>query len=308
MTNSKIDIRDAFFEEVYKLGKRDKNLIFITDDMDAFVLRRFRRNFPKQFINIGVAEQNLMNVAAGLAASHKKVFVYGIANYVTMRCFEQIKFSICSMNLPVVIVAVGPGFSFAFDGPTHHGTNDLAIMRTLPEITIYNPSDAASAAACAVLSYNFNGPVYVRLDKGVFPNFWRKKDNFSKGFKILKNLSKTNIVSNGYMTQQAIKVSKNLEKKSLQFGVIDIFRIKPVALDFYKEVVSNSEKIVTLEENCLTGGIGSLVSELISDYGANVKLKRIALPDLQLFTYGSRDYLHKSSSIDLESIEKALLN
>ena len=114
------DIRDCFFDEVFDLACRDTQIIVVTNDMDIFSLRQFKKNFPERFINVGVAEQNMINIAAGLASCGKKVVIYGITPFLIYRCFEQIKFNICSMSLPVVFAGVGVGLAFSYDGPTHH--------------------------------------------------------------------------------------------------------------------------------------------------------------------------------------------
>lgn len=303
-----IDIRDAFFIEIYNLGEKDKDVIFITDDLDAYVLRKFKRDFPKQFINIGVAEQNMIDLAAGLASCGKRVFVYGICNYVTMRCFEQIRFSVCSMNLPVNIIGVGPGFSFSFDASSHHGTNDLAVMRILPEIIILNPCDALSASKSADIAYRTKSPTYIRIDKGVLPNIYQKTDNFNDGFKIVKKLEKINIVSTGYMTHQAIQIAEKLAKKGLKIGVADLFKIKPVGDKFINEVVGKSKLMITLEENSRVGGIGTVISEIITDNNLPVRLKILGVADKQFSAFGSREWFHKINKINMESVASQILS
>lgn len=299
------DIRDAFFEEIYKVGKKDKNVIFITDDLDSFVMRRFKQAFPKQFINIGVAEQNLMDVAAGLAVSGKKVFVYGICTYITMRCYEQIRFAIASMNLPVVIIGVGAGFSFSYDGSTHHGTCDIGIMRMLSEITILNPSGAILAASCAKIAYKNKGPIYVRLDKGKFPEFYNKKDSWEAGFKIIRPISAITIISTGYMVQRAVAVADELKKNSISVGVVDVWRLKPIDKLLFSKLL-NSKVLITLEENSIVGGLGSIFSEIICDSGQNIKLKRLAVLDKQFISYGKRDWFHNLNNLDIASIKKTV--
>jgi len=175
MKMSDIDIRDAFFDEIYKCAAKDKNVIFIAADMDAFSLRKYKKDLPDQYINIGVAEQNMIAVAAGLALCGKKVFLYAIIPFITFRCLEHIKVNICSMNLPVAIIGVGSGLSFGFDGPTHHAVQDIAVMRVLPEIEILNPSDSASSALCARRAYECkNGFCECRAVKRPedFPFLW----------------------------------------------------------------------------------------------------------------------------------------
>lgn len=306
MLASKIDMRDAFFDEVYNIGEKDKEVVFLTDDMDAFSLRRFKRDFPNQFINIGVAEQNMINVSAGLAACGKRVFAYGIASFVTMRCYEQIKVNLASMNLPVTIIGVGQGFSFEFDGPTHHGTQDVAIMRAIPEITIYNLSDISLAARAAHLAYRSNGPVYVRLDKGKFPILSDENESFSDGFRILKPLEEVNIISTGFMTPQALVVAAELEKRSVHVGLVDLYRLKPIDDAFFHKVLKPSAEIVTLEESSFVGGIGSIVCEILADKGSDVRVRRFAIQDRQFISYGSRGWFHAQNGLDVPSIVEAL--
>ncbi len=301
-----VDVRDAFFDTVYDLGKKDKQVVFLTGDMDAFSLRRFKEDFPDRFINIGVAEQNMMSVAAGLATCGKRVFTYGINTFVTMRCFEQIKINLCSMRLPVTIIGAGAGFSFGFDGPTHHGTQDLAVMRALPELTIYNPSDAASAAACAMLAYQSKGPVYVRLDKGKFPAFYDANDRWIKGFKVLKPLQAVNLISTGYMTGPAMAAAAALELQGKLVGVVDVFRVKPLPEEFLKEVVDQSKALYTIEENSAAGGFGSIVGELLADNKRLIPLRRLAVKDKQFLDYGDREWFQKQNGLDAESLVKEI--
>lgn len=296
MKNSNTDLRDALFDQIYLLGKKDPDFVFITDDMDAFGLRKFRNDFPDQFINIGVAEQNMIDVAAGMATAGKKVFTFGICSYVTMRCFEQIKFSVCSMNLPVTIIGVGAGFSFGFDGPTHHGTQDIGIMRMLPEMTIYNPSDDQSTKQSAVLAYKRNSPAYIRLDKGIFPTFYQAKD-CSIGFKTIQPLNKINIISTGVMTHQAIKAAALLCEEGIKVGMVDVLQVKPVPKKIL-EILKESTYIVSYEENSIISGLGSILSDLISENQLNTKLIKIAIPDKQYLKYGTREWFHKLTGID----------
>ncbi|MCR4324875.1 MAG: hypothetical protein NUV69_04285 [Candidatus Curtissbacteria bacterium] len=305
MKVSKVDIRDAFFEEIYNLGKRDKNVLFISDDLDAFVLRKFKKDFPEQFINIGVAEQNMIDVSAGLAASGKKVFCYGICSYVTLRCFEQIKFSVCSMNLPVTIIGVGAGFSFSFDGPTHHGVMDIGAMRILPEITIYNPCDNKTAAFSVQSSYKMNGPSYIRLDKGCFPNFYKNSRDFKNGFSILRGLRSVNVISTGYMTSRAFEVCEELVTRGIDVGLIDVFRLKPVSMEL-ADILKKSSKLITIEENSEIGGLGTIVADIISQAKNKITLNKLAVADKQFSVFGSREWLLLQNGLDNRSLTKEI--
>lgn len=308
IVNDNADIRDAYFDKIYDIAADDKNVIFMTADADAFSLRRYKKDFPNRFINVGVAEQNMITVASGLALSGKKVFIYAIIPFITMRCYEHIKVNICSMNLPIVIIGAGAGLSFGNDGPTHHAIQDISVMRTLPEITILNPTDSLSAEACAQLSYESNGPVYIRLDKGIFPNIYNEKDNYYDGLKIIRKLSDINIISTGYMTQQAVKIANKLKEYSIDVGIIDIYRIKHINNELLLKIIDASKQLVTIEENSIVGGIGSIISEILTDNQRNKSLKRIAIDDKQCFDYGSREWLHKKYRIDIDSIVDNIKN
>ena len=307
MEMNKTDIRDAFFDEIYEIGRTDRNMLFLTDDMDAFGLRKFVRDFPAQFINIGVAEQNQVNVAAGLTLCGKRVFIFGICSFMTMRCFEQIKFNICGMNLPVVVVGIGAGFSFDSDGPALHGTQDIAIMRSLPEMTIYNPPDAMSASAVARLAYEKNGPSYIRLDKGAYPVIYENEHELQNGFKVIRPVQAVNIVSTGYMTSVAMRLTDELERRGISVGLLDLMRLKPVDPLFYK-AIENTKSLITIEENSLVGGLGSIVGELLIDNNSDIKLKRIGSQDRQFIVYGTRGWLQSLNKLTLRDLQNTILD
>ncbi|MDD1710181.1 MAG: transketolase, partial [Methanoregulaceae archaeon] len=223
-----IDIRDAFFDELYTIAEQDRNVVFLTADMGAFSLERFRRDFPDRFINVGIAEQNLVSVAAGLALAGKRVFIYAIIPFITLRCLEQIKVDLCVMKLPVAIIGSGAGFTYSSDGPTHHAIEDVSIMRALPGMTIYNPSDQVTAKRAARLAAQGTGPVYVRLDKGAWPMLYRPDENLSTGLALLRNGSKLLIIATGCMTHAALQVAEELQQSGINPGVVDLFQVKPL--------------------------------------------------------------------------------
>lgn len=289
------DIRDSYFDTLYSLGERNKDVVILTNDMDVFSLMEFKNKFPNQFINTGVAEQNMINIAAGLAESGKQVFVYGIASFITFRCFEQIKFNICSMNLPVTIIGIGVGISFPFDGPTHHGMQDIGVMRMLPEMSIYNPCDAVSAAQ--ICMEPCLSPRYVRIEKGILPGYYETSDG---PWKKIRNYSEeTCILSTGYMTHKAVKIADEL----LTFSVFDVCCLKPICNRLLCQL-SQFKTVVCLEEHSVTGGLGSILAEISVDREWDTKVKRIGLPDAQFLKYGQRYWFHEEFGLGDESIRK----
>ncbi len=307
-TRSDIDIRDAFFNEVYAIALKDPNVIFMTADMGAFSLNAFKKDLSSQYINVGVAEQNLVSIAAGLALGGKKVFIYSIAPFVTQRCYEQIKIDLSCMRLPVTIIGSGPGITYSSDGPTHHAIQDIAIMRALPEMMILNPSDPATATAAARISYKNDSPVYVRIDKGKLPLLYDSEEDFSNGLALLKKGRDLMIITTGVMVHQAFKVIDELAKHSIDAGIIDLYRIKPINEELLLTFIEQSDRAVTLEEHSIIGGIGSAIGEILVDREKKVlPLKRIAIADKNCERYGDREWMHSFYGLDVNSITKTII-
>jgi transketolase len=302
MTQQLKDIRDAFFDELYEIAAEDPSVIFMTADMGAFSLDRFRRDFPERFINVGIAEQNLVSVAAGLALEGKKVFIYAIIPFITLRCLEQIKVDLCVMDLPVTIIGTGSGFTYSNDGPTHHAIEDISILRALPEMSVLNPCDQVEAGAAARIAFENQGPVYVRLDKGMLPMLHDSKADLSPGAFELREGSDLLIVATGIMVHKAFELADMLAKRSIRAGILDIFQIKPQRRRAVLDAVRKYTALMTLEEQVLTGGIGSSIGELLADEGHFVPLLRVGVAEEYCKLYGDREWMHSSNKIDTCSV------
>ncbi|MDD3845746.1 MAG: transketolase C-terminal domain-containing protein [Syntrophorhabdaceae bacterium] len=302
MTEPGLDIRDAFFDRLYDIAAADNNVLFLTADMGALSLERFKKDINGQYINMGVAEQNMINIATGLALGGKKVFVYAIAPFATMRCFEQIKVNISGMGLPITIIGAGPGITYNSDGPTHHAVQDVAIMRALPGMTIFNPSDPVMASGMAAMSYESEKPVYVRIDKGRLPLLYSPEQDLSDGLSLLKDGQDLLIVATGLMVHKGLRLAEELEKYSIRTGVLDLYRIKPVNVSLLLRYAHRYSRIVTLEEHSTVGGIGSTVLEALADHGAGIPVKRFALYDRYCERHGDREWMHVQHGLDDSSI------
>ena len=301
-------MRDAFFDRLYELARADPDVVLVDADMGAPSLDKFRKDMPAQFVNVGIAEQNAIAVASGLAFEGKKAFAYAIAPFITLRCYEQIKVNMCSMGIPVTAVGVGAGFSYEDSGPTHHTTEDIAIMRTLPNITIINVTDNVMASKCAEIACNSYSPLYVRLDREPLPVIYDKKETFEDGVHCFKEGKDVCIVSTGNMVHKALDASKLLEKRNVNAAVVDLYRIKPVNTRLLLKYMKDAEKIVTLEEHLINGGLGSIIAEIIADNNLNIPLKRLAIPDKYCYTYGGREAIRKTIGLDTKTVETNILN
>lgn len=304
---SDIDIRDAFFDELYTIASNDSNVIFLTADMGALSLEKFKINLKSQYINVGVAEQNIVNIATGLSLGGKKVFIYGIAPFVTMRCYEQIKVNLSGMHLPVTIIGAGPGITYSSDGPTHHAIQDISIMRALPDMVIFNPSDSAMSSRMALMSYECNYPVYVRIDKGKLPNLYSQNEKFTDGISIIRGGKDLLIIATGLMVHKGLQVAEKLNMQCIDAAVMDLYRIKPINLALLLQYINQYSRIVTLEEHSVIGGIGSIVSEVLTDFSKVVALKRCALEDRYCARYGDRDWMHAQYGLDDRTLVRNIL-
>jgi transketolase len=295
-------MRDAFFDELYEIALQKKNIIVISADMGAPSLDKFRRDLGAQFVNIGIAEQNMVNVATGLSLEGKKVFVYAIMPFATLRCYEVTKVNLSLMNIPVTIVGVGAGFSYDDSGPTHHATEDIAAMRALPNMTILNASDSFMAAEFAEMSCHMSGPNYVRLDREVLPIIYSRDSNFGDGLTSLKAGKDVCIIATGNMVHIALEAARKLEAQAVNTGVIDLYRLKPINAKLLLKSLGESKRIVTLEEHMLSGGMGSAVTEVMADNGRTLPIKRIAIPDRYYYAYGGRKNIQSLCGLDADSV------
>ncbi|HEO63908.1 MAG TPA: hypothetical protein ENN78_01410 [Candidatus Omnitrophica bacterium] len=302
-------MRDSFFDALFKIAQRDKNVVLLTADTGAICHDDFKKYLKKQYINVGIAEQNMIGIAAGLAMAGKKVYVYAITPFVTARCFEQVGVDLCCMNLNVTVVGIGAGYDYSTLGPTHHGTEDIALMRMLPGMKIYSPSDSLMAELFAGLTYKERCPNYIRLDRTGLPLVYksRKDIDIESGFNLLKKSNDLYIIATGRMVLTALEVSEKLYP-DIKVGVIDLFRIKPLSEDKIWAAIKNIKDVITLEEHFLSGGLADAISRILVTKKSHPNLKAIGIKDKFCREYGSRQYLHSVNHIDTDSIVSTLLN
>lgn len=287
------DMRDAFFDAVYDLAVDDPDIYFLSADHGAFSLERFQRDFPERYINVGIAEQNMVGVSAGLALSGKIVFCYGIAPFVSLRVLEHISLDLAALGANVNIVSVGAGFTYSTDGPSHQGLQDLNSILTTPGMTILNSSDPAVTKAFAKMGADKAGPKYIRIEKGILPALHRGADeDFGKGASFVTPGSDLVIIATGAIVHEAIKAAEIIQDElSLSVGVVDLYRVKPLPEEFLVSYLNDAKKIVTLEEGYLDGGMGSMVASLLAEKSIFRPFVRLGIKNHFCFDYGTRDYL-----------------
>jgi len=300
--------RDAFWNSLFELAKKDKDIVAVIADMGAPALDRFRQELPWQLIDVGIAEQQAIAVASGLALEGKKVFVYAIAPFITLRCYEHIRVNLAAMNLPVTIVGVGAGMSYDDSGPTHHAVDDLSALRILPNLKIHNITDSNMASAFAGISCSLKSPNYVRLDRKILPSLYKADDDFDKGLAVLEEGAALTVIATGNMVHQALAVQDYLLKNNqLKIGVIDVFTF-PVNHQHLITALADVQRIVTLEEHNLAGGLGGMIAELFLDHGITTPVTRMGLDcsNGYCYQYGGRVNLQKSNGLDTANIAEKI--
>jgi transketolase len=304
---SSLDIRDACFDAVYRLAAEDSRVVVLSDDQGALSLERLQRDFPGRFINAGIAEQNLINVAAGMAMGGLRPFVCGITNFVSLRCCEQIAVSVCHPRLPVTILASGGGLTYASDGPTHHATQDIAVIRSMPHVSLFNAADAASTAALVRQCYQSEGPAYLRVEKGCLPEVHDVNHDYTAGYARLSNGGDGILLSTGFAIHTAVEVARQLGLQGMHIRVVDVYRLKPLNREGLLGEMTGCPWAAVLEEQSPVGGLGSLVCEVVAESRQRPAIHRFQLPDAPCYRYGSREWLHRQFAVDAPAIVQALL-
>ncbi len=304
-----ISQRDAFWGRIYELARQDKDIILVTADMGAPALDKFRTDLRAQYIDVGIAEQQAVALATGLALCGKKTFAYAIAPFISLRCYEHIRVDLASMNLPVTLVGVGAGVSYDDSGPTHHAVDDLSALRILPNLKIHNITDSIMARAFADISCELDCPNYVRLDRKILPDIYEEGTDFSLGLTVLAPNADICIVATGNMVHRALEVREELKNKGRDVGVIDVYTL-PVNEDAFIDIVGNVKQIVTLEEHTLPGGLGSMICEVLADNGILKPIKRLGMDFMAgyCYKYGGRNNIQSLYGLDKDSLLNTILS
>lgn len=301
-------MRTEFVKTLEELAQNDDRIFLLTGDLGFSVFERFQEKNPDRFFNMGIAEANMVGVAAGLALSGKIVYIYSIVPFVTMRCFEQVRNDLCLQNLDVKIIGAGGGLSYGYLGPTHHSIEDIAIMRSLPNMTVVCPGDPAEAGMATRMAAAHDGPVYIRLGRGGEPVIHDSVNNFEIGRGILvKDGDNIAIISTGNMLESAVLAAEKLKEKNISARVISMHTVKPLDRDLVLKTAKETKAIFTLEEHSLIGGLGGAVSEVLSECGEKILFRRLALPDSFIKISGSQKYLRQINLLSTDLIVDRIL-
>lgn len=277
----KIATRDAYGQTLVELGNEREDIVVMDADLAAATKTgMFKKAHPDRFFNAGIAEANMIGVAAGLAASGKTVFASSFAMFAAGRAFEQIRNSVAYPNLNVKIAASHAGVSVGEDGATHQCCEDMGIMRTIPGMVILNPADGPEAAAAVRAAADYKGPVYLRLGRLAVPVFNDEDVDFviGKG-KVMAEGTDATIIATGLEVNEAMIAAETLKAEGISVRVINMATIKPIDKDIILQAATDTGAIITAEEHNVIGGLGSAVAEVLCESGKPVPMLRVGVED-----------------------------
>lgn len=287
-------MRNAFIKALEEETRKNKNVFFVTGDLGYSVIEKFQKKFPNQFLNAGVAEQDMTGIAAGLASTGKIVFTYSIGNFSTLRCLEQVRNDVCYHNLNVKVVAVGGGLQYGALASTHHAVEDLAIMRALPNMVVLAPGDRVEADLATRAAIAQKGPCYLRLSAE--PRAIHvKPPRFTIGKAITMREGKDIcLISTGSMLATALDTADLLKKSGIRAAVLSMHTVKPIDRGAILRAAKKTGRIVTIEEHSVIGGLGGAVAEVLAVSGARAALEIVGVNDQFAKKVGSRDFLRQT--------------
>ncbi len=305
-------MRDTFVRTLIDEAKKNKNIELVTGDLGFGVLKPYFEQLPNQFTNAGIAEQNMTGVASGMALCGKTVFTYSIGNFPTLRCIEQIRNDCAYPRANVKIVCVGGGFVYGSLGMSHQATEDIAVMRAMPEVTVVCPGDLVEAQETTKAIINTPGTVYMRLGRGGEKRIHDKIENFKIGRAIKIRSAKDcdrkiALFSTGAILDEASDAAEMLEGENIGVEQYSFHTVKPIDRDVILSCADRFDMIVTVEEHNTVGGFGSAVSEVITDVGKAVKVVKIGLDDEYCSKVGNQKYLRDQYGMSARGIVKTVL-
>ena len=295
-------MRTAYLDTLYDLASKDRRVYALISDNGAIVYDKYRKDLPEQYLNLGISEANMLGMAAGMASCGKIPFAYTIGAFLAYRALEFIRNDICIQKQNVKIVGIGAGEIYSALGPTHHSTEDLGGLRSLPNLTIITPASPMEVKKATVAAYEYEGPVYLRLGTNKEAEIYDKDYIFEIGKGVIAREGRDiTLISMGSMVKDALDVAEILYNEGISVRVINIHTIKPIDKDIILQAVQETGRIVTIEDHNIVGGLGSAVAEVIAEYGNKVKFHRVGLIGFSE-GYGTYTQIKENNGISISMV------
>jgi transketolase len=301
-------MRNRFFTELVAAAAANPDIVLITADIGFGAVEEFMTRFPGQFVNAGVAEQNMTGLATGIALGGARVFTYSIANFPTLRCLEQIRNDVAYHHADVTVVAVGGGLAYGALGMSHHATEDLAIMRSIPGLAVAAPGDPVETGAVMADLLSTGGPAYLRLGKSGEPDVHQLPLRLARGESVaLRTGGDLAIFSTGAILEYAVQAADLIAQAGVHADVRSFPWLDPLDILAIHDAARRYSTIVTVEEHSITGGLGSAVAEILAELPGSAPLIRIALPPHFSSLVGDQDHLRRAHGLDPAAISARVL-
>ena len=303
-------MRTIFNKVLLELAEKDPRIHMVLADIGYGEIEGFAKKFPERYYNCGVMEQNMTGVACGIAMEGNIAVTYSIANFPTLRCLEQIRNDVCYHNANVKIVNIGGGVSYGALGVSHHSTEDIAILRALPNMVVVVPCDLQEAEAATRAVFQYEGPVFYRCSYKNEKDIHHRPFQFALGKAItVEDGDDATIIFCGPIGYEAQKAVFAAREKGINVRLISLHTIKPIDREAIIKAAKETGRIITVEEHNLSGGMGSAVAEVLADEGClNVRMKRMALPDINVHQVGSQQWLRDYYHLSAPFIEQEIYN
>lgn len=295
-------MRTAYLDTLYDLAKKDKNVYALISDNGAIVYDKYRKDLGEQYLNLGISEANMLGMAAGMASCGKIPFAYTIGAFLAYRAFEFLRNDICLQNQNVKVVGTGAGEVYSALGPTHHATEDLGGLRSLPNLTVLCPASPMEVKKATMAAYEHQGPVYLRLGTNKETELYANDYPFRIGKGVtLREGKDVALIGTGSMLKDILDAAKRLQEKGIQARVINLHTIKPLDRKIIFQAIEETGKIIVAEDHNIIGGLGSAVAEVVAESGKGIKFKRIGLKGFSK-GYGTYEQVKEANGVGIKEI------
>ena len=296
-------MKTVFINTLLALAESDERIYLVVGDVGFGLVEPFAQRFPSRFLNAGVAEQNMTAIAAGLAMCGKVVFTYSIANFPTLRCLEQIRNDVCYHNADVKIVSVGGGLGYGALGISHHATEDIAVMRALPRMTVVVPGDPIEAGFATRALVDHPGPAYLRLGTRGEQPVHKADLSFRLGEAVrVREEGMITLIAAGTMLYNATRAAERLAQQGIQTRVLSMHTVKPLDTEAVLAAARETGAIFTIEEHSVLGGLGSAVAETLAESGLQVGFKRLGISPAFTDLVGDQEYLKQAYALSVDGV------
>lgn len=302
-------MRNTYLRELYAIAREDKNVLSLVSDNGMIVYDDFRRDMPEQYFNFGISEGHMVTAAAGMASCGKIPFAYTIGSFLAYRSYEFIRLDVCLQNLNVKIVGIGAGVTYGYLGPTHHSTEDIAVLRCIPNLTLLSPATPRETKRLVHYAYKKNGPVYIRLGNNLPAELYGQEQEVVPGkISVLRNGRDIAIFATGEILYQAMEAAEYLQKEGIEAAVISVHTLKPFDEEGVLEIAKRYPILCSVEEHSIIGGLGGLISELLTEHGCGNKLIRVGFEDCFAKGYGTPKQVLTANKLDAEGIYQKIIS